>query len=84
VLPIAKTALGAAYLLLFLAFFKEYAAAVYLTGAGGEVIGTELLHMWAKGDAGPVAALSVVQLAFTLILAGMIRRMSREQKPWLT
>lgn len=84
VLPITKTALGAAYLLLFLAFFKEYAAAVYLTGAGGEVIGTELLHMWAKGDAGPVAALSVVQLAFTLILAGMIRRMSREQKPWLT
>ena len=84
VLPIAKTALGAAYLLLFLSFFKEYAAAVYLTGAGGEVIGTELLHMWAKGDAGPVAALSVIQLLFTLVLARVIRRMSAEQKPWLT
>lgn len=84
VLPIAKTALGASYLLLFLSFFKEYAAAVYLTGAGGEVVGTQLLHMWAKGDAGPVAALSVVQLAFTLVLAWMIRRMGKEQKTWLT
>ena len=84
VLPIVKTALAASFLLSFLSFFKEYAAAVYLTGAGGEVLGTELLHMWAKGDAGPVAALSVVQLAFTLVLAWMIRRMGKEQKPWLT
>ncbi|RJG26372.1 ABC transporter permease [Massilia cavernae] len=77
VLPIAKPALIACYLLKFISFFKEYASAVFLYSPGTEIIGTTLLNMWAKGDVGPVAALSVVQLILTLLLVALIVRFGK-------
>lgn len=77
VLPIARPALIACYLLTFISFFKEYASAVFLYSPGTEIIGTTLLNMWAKGDVGPVAALSVVQLILTLLLVALIVRFGK-------
>lgn len=68
VLPIAKPALIACYLLTFISFFKEYASAVFLYAPGTEIIGTTLLNVWAKGEVGAVTALSVIQLILTLML----------------
>ena len=68
VIPLAKPALLACYLVVFVSFVKEYASAVFLYAPGNEVIGTTLLSTWAKGEVGPVAALSAVQLVLTLVL----------------
>ncbi len=75
--PIAKPALIACYLLVFLSFFKEYASAVFLYAPGNEIIGTTMLNVWAKGEVGPVAALSVIQLALTLVLVAILARFGR-------
>ena len=77
VLPIAKPALIACYLLTFISFFKEYASAVFLYAPGTEIVGTTMLSVWAKGEVGPVAALSVIQLVLTLILVALIVRFGR-------
>lgn len=77
VLPIVRPALIACYLLTFISFFKEYASAVFLYSPGTEIVGTTLLNMWAKGDVGPVAALSVIQLILTLLLVALIVRCGR-------
>ncbi|QAU35711.1 iron ABC transporter permease [Janthinobacterium sp. 17J80-10] len=78
VFPIARPALIACYLLTFISFFKEYASAVFLYSPGTEIIGTTLLNVWAKGDAGPVAALSVIQLILTLILVAIATRFGKK------
>jgi iron(III) transport system permease protein len=77
IVPIAKPALIACYLLVFISFFKEYASAVFLYAPGNEIIGTTMLNVWAKGEVGPVAALSVIQLALTLVLVAILARFGR-------
>jgi iron(III) transport system permease protein len=67
VLPIAKTGLFSAYVLLFLAFFKEYAAATFLYAHGSEIIGISMLEFWGIGEVGPAAALGVIQFAVTCV-----------------
>lgn len=74
VLPVARPALLSAYLLMFLAFFKEYASAVFLFAPGSEIIGTVMLHLWANGDFGPVAALSAIQIVVALLFVYLLRR----------
>ena len=77
VVPIARPALIACYLIVFISFFKEYASAVFLYAPGNEIIGTTMLSVWAKGEVGPVAALSVIQLALTLVLVAILARIGR-------
>lgn len=77
IVPIAKPALIACYLLVFISFFKEYASAVFLYAPGNEIIGTTMLSVWAKGEVGPVAALSVIQLVLTLVLVAILARFGR-------
>jgi iron(III) transport system permease protein len=82
ILPIARPAFLACFILTFIHFFKEYAAAVFLFSAGSEIVGTELLFLWAKGDVGPVAALAVVQLVLLLGLVIVVNRFGEAGKPW--
>jgi iron(III) transport system permease protein len=77
IVPIARPALIACYLLVFISFFKEYASAVFLYAPGNEIVGTTMLSVWAKGEVGPVAALSVIQLALTLVLVAILARFGR-------
>ena len=69
ILPLLRPALVACFLLYFVQFFKEYAAASFLFGPETEVIGTTMLQLDLMGNLGPVAALSVIALALTLPIA---------------
>jgi iron(III) transport system permease protein len=77
VVPIARGSLITCYLIVFISFIKEYASAVFLYAPGNEIIGTTMLSVWAKGDVGPVAALSAIQLVFTLILVAFLAKLGR-------
>jgi iron(III) transport system permease protein len=68
-LPLLRKALVACFLIYFVHFFKEYAAASFLFGPGTEVIGTTMLQLNLMGNLGSVAALSVIQLALTVPVA---------------
>jgi iron(III) transport system permease protein len=57
------------YLLYFVQFFKEYAAASFLFSPDTAVIGTTMLQLNVMGNYGPVAALSAITLALTLPVA---------------
>jgi iron(III) transport system permease protein len=72
VVPLVKPALIACYLIVFVSFIKEYASAVFLYAPGNEIMGTTLLSTWSKGEVGPVAALSAVQLVMTLVLVAAL------------
>lgn len=77
VVPIARPALIACYLIVFISFVKEYASAVFLYAPGNEIIGTTMLSVWAKGEVGPVAALSAIQLMLTLVLVAVLAYLGR-------
>ena len=77
VVPIARPALIACYLIVFISFIKEYASAVFLYAPGNEIIGTTMLSVWAKGEVGPVAALSAIQLVLTLVLVAILAKLGR-------
>ena len=68
-----KPALFSAFAVLFISFFKDYATAVFLFAPGSEVIGTTLLSFWIQGDAGPVAALALVQVLLTFVFVYGVR-----------
>ncbi len=65
-LKLLKPALYSSFILLFIQLIKEYGAAVFLVAPGSEVMGLTMLQFWVQGEAGPVAALSLVQVAITM------------------
>jgi len=67
ILHLLRPAMVGAYALIFVAFLKEYSTAVFLFGPGTEVLGTSMLRYWVNGDIGPMAALSAVQIALTVL-----------------
>ncbi len=72
-LKLLKPALFSAFAVLFICFFKDYATAVFLFAPGSEVIGTTLLSFWIQGDAGPVAALAMLQVLLTFVFVYGVR-----------
>jgi iron(III) transport system permease protein len=68
-LPLLRPALVGCFLLYFVSFFKEYAAASFLFGPNTAVVGTTMLQLDMMGNLGPVAALSVITLVLTLPVA---------------
>lgn len=80
ILPLLKPAVFSAYVLLFLSFLKEYSAAVFLFAPGSEIIGTTMLSFWGNGDSGPVAALSMIQLAITAVFVFASRALLRSSQ----
>ncbi|WP_201839982.1 ABC transporter permease [Microvirga zambiensis] len=75
ILPLIRPALFSSFALMFIHFFKEYSAAVFLFAPGSEVIGTTLLQFWVAGDMGRVAALSTIQIAVTVAFIYGIRKL---------
>ncbi|MFE0753162.1 ABC transporter permease [Inquilinus sp. NPDC058860] len=71
-LPLLRPALVGCFLLYFVQFFKEYAAASFLFGPDTAVVGTTMLQLDLMGNLGPVAALSVIVLALTLPIAILV------------
>lgn len=76
--PLLRPALFACFLLYFVQFFKEYAAASFLFGPNTAVIGTTMLQLNVMGNYGPVAALSTITLVLTLPIAILIHYKKRE------
>ncbi|HEY4200753.1 MAG TPA: iron ABC transporter permease [Devosiaceae bacterium] len=68
-LPLLRPALIGCFLLYFVSFFKEYAAASFLFGPDTAVVGTTMLQLDMMGNLGPTAALSVIALVLTLPIA---------------
>jgi iron(III) transport system permease protein len=75
-LQLMRPALVTGYVLLFVSFVKEYSIAVFLFGPGSEVIGSQLLIWWMNGQGGGVAALSMVQIALTVVVVYVAQRVS--------
>lgn len=69
VVPLMKSAMIGCFLLYFVSFFKEYAAASFLFSPDTAVVGTTMLQLDLMGNLGPVAALSVITLVLTLPIA---------------
>lgn len=76
--PLLRPALFACFLLYFVQFFKEYAAASFLFGPDTAVIGTTMLQLNVMGNYGPVAALSTITLVLTAPIAIFIHSRKRE------
>lgn len=68
VLPLTKPAAMSCFVLLMILVVKEYASAIFLMKPGSEVIGSTMLSLWLQGQTGPVAALSMLQIAMTTAL----------------
>jgi iron(III) transport system permease protein len=67
--PLIRTGMIAAWLLIFLIFVREYSTGIYLLGPGTEVLGSLLVSLWGTGAVDLVSALSVVNVV--MIGAGL-------------
>ncbi len=74
-LPILRPALFSAYVLLFITFLKEYSTALFLFAPGSEVMGTTMIALSRQGETGAIAALATVQMAITLVVLVLSRRL---------
>jgi iron(III) transport system permease protein len=70
VVPLLRPALGACFILMFVALLNDYDPAIFLMTSGNEVIGLTMLRQWLAGFAGPVAALGVIQMLITAAVLG--------------
>ena len=69
-LPLIWFGVLSSWVLVFIAFEREYATGVYLLGSGTEVIGSLLVNLADGGSINMVAALSAINIL--LVAVGMI------------
>lgn len=69
-LPLIRTGLIAAWVLIFITFAREYSTGVYLLSPGSEVIGSLLVSLWGAGSVDVVAALASLNIA--IVGAGLL------------
>jgi iron(III) transport system permease protein len=60
--PLVRNGLLGAWLLIFMIFEREYSTGVYLLSPGTEVIGAQIVSLWASGAVDVVAALSLINM----------------------
>ena len=60
---------------MFVEILCDYDPALFLVKPGNEVIGTTMLSQFIQGSVGPVAALAMVQVAFTVLVLGVGSRL---------
>jgi len=73
-------AFAGAMLLVFVTMLKEYSAALFLSSADSNVIGTTMLELWVQGNTGSVAALATIQIAITAVVVGIANLLMKEKK----
>ncbi|GAA3757653.1 iron ABC transporter permease [Microbacterium kribbense] len=73
-------AFAGAMLLVFVTMLKEYSAALFLSSADSNVIGTTMLELWVQGNTGSVAALATVQIVITAVVVGLANLLMKEKK----
>lgn len=67
--PLIRSGMVAAWLLIFLIFVREYSTGIYLLGPGTEVIGSLMVSLWGTGAVDLVSALAVINIV--IISAGI-------------
>ncbi|WP_417555709.1 ABC transporter permease [Microbacterium sp.] len=72
-------AFAGAMLLVFVTMLKEYSAALFLSSASTNVIGTTMLELWVQGNSGSVAALATIQIAITAVVVGLANLLMKEK-----
>jgi len=60
--PLIRNGLLGSWLLIFMIFEREYSTGVYLLSPGTEVIGAQIVSLWASGAVDVVAALSLINM----------------------
>ncbi|WP_223190428.1 ABC transporter permease [Nonomuraea terrae] len=63
-----------ALILSFVSILKGYSAALFVSSANSEVIGTTVLVLWTEGETGAVAALATLQIAITAVVVAVASR----------
>jgi iron(III) transport system permease protein len=71
VLPQLRPAMLGSLLLLFVAILNDYEAAIFLAKPGTELMGVQMVQLYARGTEAPVAAMAVIQLAITVVVLGL-------------
>jgi iron(III) transport system permease protein len=70
-IPLIRHGLIAAWVLIFLTFVREYSTGIYLMGPGTEVIGAQMVSLWATGATDLVTAISVLNILLIAVGLGL-------------
>lgn len=71
VLPIAATSLLAAWILLFMIFFREFSMSILLSGPGNPVLSVVLYDYYESAEIGPLCAASLILVVTTIVIAAI-------------
>lgn len=73
-IPLIRNGLLGSWLLIFMIFEREYSTGVYLLSPGTEVIGAQIVSLWATGAVDVVAALSLTNMVLIGIGLAVVLR----------
>jgi iron(III) transport system permease protein len=79
--PLLSPALGSAFFLAFVLFFREFSVSVLLFQHGSEVFSVAMFDMYTNGELGQVGAATVILVAVLIILLSLSNRILGTQKP---
>jgi len=74
-LPLLRSGVMAGWILLFVSFLRELSASVLLYTPKQVVLSVALFDLWASGDIGYLAALSVLMILIAVAALGVLRRL---------
>lgn len=75
--PLMRSGLVAAWVLLYIAFVREYSTAVYLFSPGTEVLGSLMITLWSTGSINQIAALSTINVILVAVGVLLALRMGK-------
>jgi iron(III) transport system permease protein len=77
-LPLLRTALASAWLLLFVMAMQEVSASILLYSSSSIVLSVAAFDIWEGGNPGDLAALGVLQMLVTFTIVGLVMRARRQ------
>lgn len=77
ILPIAAATLLAAWILLFMVFFREFSMSILLSGPGNPVLSVVLYDYYESAEIGPLCAASLILAVVTMTTVGFAQWVSR-------
>ncbi|MXN17933.1 ABC transporter permease subunit [Pseudooceanicola sp. GBMRC 2024] len=76
-LPLFLPGAFAAFILVFVQMMKELSSAIFLVTADTQLISTTVLQLWLNGEAGAVAAMSLIEVALTILVVLVLGRIMK-------
>lgn len=75
-LPLLRTGIIAAWLLVWLSMFREMSAVIIVYSIGNELLATALLQMWQDGDSLTASAIAMLMAACSLVMVLLVNLLS--------